>query len=166
MKKVLIGILLVLFMYPMSALAVVGDSSWTETEPYNFSRSTTRVIKLVWTSFAHATGGVSEYALCTDANVESIDGWYLDYIGTDPSGTTAPTALYDIAFYDAKGDVIRYDIMNTNANDRSATVYEIALPYLNDGIYGTYQIVSGASVVITNNTAQAAQGTIWLYFYK
>ena len=160
MKKVIIGILAIMLVFPIWVLA---DSTMTETE-YRYPQEDRRIIKLVWVADQYSAG-VSEYAVATAASVPSVDGWYLDYMFTDPGGT-APTANYDIYLYDTKGDNIKYDILNANGENRSATASEVALPYFNDGVYGSYPIASGVSVVISNNAVKSATASIFLYLYK
>jgi len=153
MKK-LIGVLTLISMFMFIPLAFGATlSSWTETSTPLWDING-KIVTLVWT--AHDTNaGVSAYQ-CT-----SIAGDMLDKIIVDPSGTTAPTALYDILINDV---LMEYDVLGGKGSDMVATGdgVEIQL-YRGSGMYGSSAIgPSGVSVHILNNSANVASGTIHL----
>jgi len=118
--------------------------SITATNPY-MDRSGDNVITIEWTS---ATGGAvscniaSTYAGALPdyaAKPTKITG-FLRAVETDPDGTTAPSADYDIELNDPNG----YDIVDGNLADRSDTDTEVVVP--TSPIYCDFEI----ALAITN----------------
>ena len=83
-------------------------------------------------------------------------------IETNPG--TAPTAGYDIVINDAES----LDIAGGMLADRSATLTERITPRLDStySIFGGVLVDSALTLVITNQNAASATGTVKLYLAK
>jgi len=129
----------------------------TATNPY-MDRCDDNVITISWTS---ATGGAvaadiaSTYAAAQPdfaAKPTKIKG-FLRKVETDPDGTTAPSADYDITLKDPNG----YDIVDGNLADRSDTNTQVIVP--TSPIYCDFEIALAIS-----GAGDEKKGVIKLFF--
>ena len=106
---------------------------------------------------AAADGTVSE--TLTD-NFLSGYGFYLYFIRTTPSGTTAPTTLYDVEILDADGK----DILGGAGLKRSATVTETAKPLI-DSEKDLFPVNGNLTIRVTN-AGNGGITTMKIYFVR
>ena len=145
MKKLLLGILISLFMVTASWGAESVDQSLQVGGEI-------QVLVMEWTT--DSSGDLT----ATDTGY-AIEG-FLMLVETDPSGTAAPTADYDITLKDANG----LDVMGGALSDRSATATEATMPLLN-GNYTMLPIPSTLSMDVTS-AGNSKSGVIRIYFVR
>jgi len=146
--KKLFAILIMALLFTPSAFAT--DDTVRQTTA--MSTQDTRIIDFKWVGDSSA-GTVTSTQL--DQNLyNSIDGWYLVAVMTDP-GATAPTDDYDLVINNSSG----LDMMDGNLTDRDTADTEIAYA---DTLASV--VDSRFTVVWSNQTDAGATGTIRMYF--
>ena len=126
----------------------------------SYPNANMKTLTFSWTGDA-GTGAVPSTPTSAVNTIE-IAGWYVYAIETNPG--TAPTAGYDIVINDAES----LDIAGGMLADRSATLTERITPRLDStySIFGGVLVDSALTLVITNQNAASATGTVKLYLAK
>lgn len=156
MKRLILAVLAILI------LGGNARAAGSVTQAINrYPNANLRTVVLSWTGDA-ANGTVPSTAT-SDAITADIAGWYVYAIETDP-GSVAPTTLYDIVINDASG----FDVAGGQLANRSATATERIIPKLDTtaSLYGGVLIDSALTLVITNQSAVSATGTVKLFLAK
>ena len=149
----------------MAAIFLLAGQAWavgTVTVTLDkYPNANMRVLTYSWVGDA-ANGTVPSTATSTTITAD-IAGWYVYAIETNP-GATAPTTLYDIVVNDSEG----LDIAGGMLANRSATATEKITPRLDStySIFGGVLIDSTLTLVITNQSAVSATGTVKLLLSK
>jgi hypothetical protein len=113
-----------------------------------------RLFQVAWTSSADTNGGADLFTCVTDID---ITGW-IHEIETDPDGTTAPTAAYDITLINANGR----DVAGGALANRSATATEIVKPLVNSI---QQKVISHGPLTITITAAgDEKKGELLIYY--
>lgn len=155
--KRLFGICLVLvvLLWTTGAMAV---GSCTQTLKC-FGNGNVCVLTAAWT--AHTDGNFTAVDVSA-THLATLEGYLLFLMRTDP-GSPAPTALYDITFTDAHGDILG----GMGAN-RSATATESVVPKIDgtNNLWGTAPWRTSLQLAITGNSTNGATGIIEFWFVK
>jgi len=157
MKK-LTALLLALVLWLVLAVPAQADSSCTvRLDRYSQYQGGMCQLTLSWT--AAANGSFTSYTISDAQMLKYLKG--LAYQAETNPGSTAPTAAYDITITNAGGN----DIMGGALADRSATATERAAPVLASGTEYPAAINGPLTLNITNNSVNAATGTVVLYWW-
>lgn len=126
----------------------------------NYANGNMKTVTFSWTG--DAVNGTVPSTATNAAITTEIAGWYVYAIETDPG--VAPTTLYDIVINDASG----FDISGGQLANRSATATERVIPKLDAtaSLYGGVLVDSALTLVITNQSAVSATGTVKLMLSK
>jgi len=110
------------------------------------------VLQMTWTTDSSGNFTATDTAY-------PIEG-YLMLVETDPDGTAAPTAAYDITLKNTNG----VDVMGGALSDRSATATEMTMPLLN----GSYTMlpVPGVLTMDVTSAGNSKSGVIRIYFVR
>jgi hypothetical protein len=154
MKKLLLLVLGILILSASLSFAA-GTVTTTLVRPNEGSRV------LIFTCTADVSGSIP----VTTTNVSmtnELQGWWAYYVVTNPG--TSMTADYDITLTDADG----IDIMGGKLADRSATVSQSVVPYIDstNGIYGGRAMNGTLTLTITNNTANTSTVVVKVFFAR
>lgn len=154
---------------PLYCLA--AGSSVTYSSRQNLMNGDVRIVTLAWVG-DDANGTVPSTS--TDSITLSgtnqtftqwIQGYYLCDVEVNP-GSTAPTALYDIAITNSGGA----SLTNGALNDLSATVTEIrrmaGYSGSADTWMGCHYVTGPLTITWSNTTVNSSTGTVTLYFSK
>lgn len=154
MKRLLTAIVISVFLMAGHAMAAGSVTQAIK----NYTNGNMRTVTFSWVGDA-ANGTVPSTATST-AITTDISGWYVYAIETVP-GSVAPTPLYDIVINDASG----FDIAGGQLANRSATATERVIPKLDAtaSLYGGVLVDSALTLVITNQSAVSATGTVKLF---
>lgn len=149
MKKFLVGLILVLFIWGGSALGA-GTITQSDVQIYPNTRALT---------FTCTADSDAHTYPVTGSNVD-IDG-YVFLVITNPDGTTAPTDGYDITLTDSDG----VDVMGGELADRDETNSEQAVPLI-DGVFGSRFVKGPLTITITGNLVDSAVTVVTVFYYR
>lgn len=157
MKKIsLILIILAVLVIPCLLLAT-GTATQTYTQIYS-SEGTTNLSTLTFAWTSDVSGDVS--ATTSTTITDQIAGKYVVMAVTDPDGTDAPDANYDITILDANSG----DIMGGVLLNRSSNSTEQATPYI--GALYSKRPVNGAVILTVASAGSGKSGTTILYLSR
>jgi hypothetical protein len=147
MKK-LVSLLLVLAVQAFGVVPVVSRT-FNDYSKQMLSKKV-EIVTIAWTADA-SNGSVPTITI-------PLNGFCLKAV-TVP-GSTAPTALYDIALGDPASSAL--DALNGALKDRSATVAETVQPVLTGGTSPIF-LAGNYTFTVSNNSVNSATGTVILY---
>lgn len=131
----------------------------TEVREFETNNIVLQVVTITW--LAIADGSVADQ-IFPDNIMRYLQGWFLIKADVD-TGTTQPTALYDIAINNSAGDIMGGALSDllaegaqTNLAPLSGTDADFFSPIDNDPL----------TFALSGNSVNGASGTVKLYFTR